>query len=385
MQVIAQGWLVLTLTDDPFFLGLVGAAAYTPLLVLGLFGGLIADRLPKRRTLVGAQAVELLLALGLFVLTATGRIEVWHIVALAGALGLVEAIGTPTRHAFVIEMVGREDVANAIALNVSIFNVARVMGPAVAGVMIAATGTASVFLVNALTYLAVIVGLLLMRPETLLSPPLFRRRGGVRGTLGDLAEGLAYVRRTPTLRIVIMTLGVVSIFGVNFEVLGPPLARDVLGADAAGYGFLMSAFGVGALMSALGIAFVGTRPIALAAGAIALGLSELVLAASGLLAVSVVLMAIAGMGAIGMGTTGNLTLQLAAPDRLRGRVVSLYAVVFDGTAPIGGLIMGAIASNAGVAMALTLGGAVSAVTGVFVAVAVRRLASRPAAGGAPVG
>jgi len=378
MQIVAQGWLVLTLTDDPFYLGLVGAAAYTPLLVLGLFGGLIADRLPKRRTLVAALSLELLLALGLFGLTVTGEIEVWHILALAGAFGLVEAIGTPTRHAFVIEMVGREDVGNAIALNVSMFNVARIVGPAVAGIMIAATGTATVFLVNALSYLAVIGGLLQMRPEALLSPPPTRRGGGVRGILADLGEGLAYVRRTPSLRIVVVTLGVVSIFGVNFEVLGPPLARDVLGTDAAGYGFLMSAYGVGALASALGIAFLGTRPIALAAGAIALGLSELLLAASGSLVVSVGLMTLAGLGAIGMGTTGNLTLQLGAPDRLRGRVVSLYAVVFDGTAPIGGLIMGAIASGAGVATALVLGGSVSALVGVLVAFGLRRHAARAA-------
>jgi predicted MFS family arabinose efflux permease len=373
MQVVAMGWLVLDLSQDPFTLGLLGAASYGPLLVFGLFGGLVADRLPKRRTLILAQAAEMILAIALFTLTISGRIEVWQILMLALGFGLVEAIGTPTRHAFVIEIVGREDVANAIALNVSMFNVARVVGPAVAGVLITTTGIASVFLVNALSYLAVIVALVGMRPEELHSPPPIRRSHGTRGALADLAEGIRFVAGEPFLRLVVVALGIVSVFGINFEVLGPPLARNVLGTDAAGFGFLMSGYGAGALAAALAIAFVGTRPMIVAIGAAILGVSELALAGSGSLSVSVILMALAGLGAIAMGTTGNLTLQLGAPDQLRGRVVSLYTVVFDGTAPIGGLIMGAIASGAGVAAALAIGGAFSLVAGLGVAFTLQRL------------
>jgi MFS family permease len=178
--------------------------------------------------------------------------------------------------------------------------------------------------------------------------------------------------------VTVAVLGLVSIFGINMQVLGPPLARDVLGSDAAGYGFLMSGFGVGALVAALGITVLGTRPGTVVAGAVALGVAEIALGVSRSLPLSLALAAIAGLGAVAVAATGNVTLQLAAPDQMRGRVMSVYAVVFDGTAPIGGLLMGAIASNAGAAVAIGLGGAASALTGVAGALWLRRIADRAA-------
>ncbi len=376
MQVIAQSWLVLILTGDPFLLGVVGAAQHGPLLLGGLFGGLIADALPKHRTIVVAQVLEMLLALALFALTASGVIEVWHILVLAVALGVVTAVEVPTRQAFAIEMVGREDVANAVALNVSTFNTARVIGPAIAGFVIAVSDVSVVFLINSLSYLVVVIALLVMRTEALLGPNPIPHQNGIRTALGDLVDGLNYVRHAPLVRLTLVTLGVVSIFGINLQVLGPFLARDVLQADASGYGLLMSAFGAGALAAAVGITVLGTRPVMIPIGAMLLGASLVVLAGSRFLPLSLGLLVLGGIGAIGMGATGNVTLQLQAPDRLRGRVMSVYVVVFDGTAPIGGLMMGAIASQAGVPVALAIGGGVSAGMGLLAAIWLRGISLR---------
>lgn len=373
MQVIAQGWLVLVLTDDPFVLGVVVAAQFVPLLLLGLFGGLIADRLPRRPTLIVTQALEMGLAMILFGLTASGTVTIWQIILLAAALGLVNAIDTPTRQSFGIEMVGRDDIANAVALNVSTFNIARVVGPAIAGLVIALTSIPVAFLINGLSYIAVIVALLMMRSDALLSPLPAPRQRGIHQIADNLTEGLEYVRRTPLVLMAVVILGFVSIFGINFMVLGPPLARDILHSDASGYGLLMSAFGIGALGSALAIAIYGPRTGMIAVAPVLLGLSLIGLSLSRSESLSLALMAVAGLGVVGTGATGNTTLQVAVPDRLRGRVMSVYLVVFDGTAPIGGLIMGAIASSAGVAVALWIGGGLSAIAGLVAAIWLGRI------------
>ena len=385
MQVIAQSWLVLELTGDPFLLGVVVAAQFGPILLLGLFGGLIADGLPKRRTLIVTQGLEMVLALVLFGLTITGEVTVWHVIVLAAALGLVNAIDTPTRQSFAIEMVGKNDVANAVALNVSTFNTARVLGPAIAGLVIASIGIPAVFLINGLSYLAVITALLIMRTDALQSSPSIARPAGIREVLENLVEGLGYVWHAPLLLLVVVLLGVVSIFGINFVVLGPPLARDILHADVSGYGLLMSAFGAGALVSAVGIAMFGSRPATMAVAAMSLGVCLIALSSSSWLPLSLVLMALAGFGVVGTGATGNMTLQLGAPDHLRGRVISVYVVVFDGTAPIGGLITGAIASSAGVATALWIGGGVCAIAGVVAAVCLSLIGRSPATSTGPRG
>ncbi|MBA3877192.1 MAG: MFS transporter [Anaerolinea sp.] len=364
MQSVAQGWLVLQLTGDPFWLGVVAAAQFGPVLLLGLFGGLIADGLPKRRTLVVTQTIAMILALALFGLTVTGAVQVGHIVILALLLGCVNAIDMPTRQAFAVEMVGREDIGNAVALNSAIFNGARVLGPAIAGLTIGATDISVAFLVNGISFLAVIVAYLAMDERALASPPRLARPTTVGGVVADLAEGLHYVRTTPIVLLSVLVIGLVATFGMNFSVIIPALARDVLRVGATGYGFLMAATGVGSFTVAIAIAFGRrSRPALIGLGGAALGVAELLLAASGSYGISLIAMFIVGLGGIGMAATGNTTIQLHVPDHLRGRVMSVYTTVFAGSTPIGGLVVGALASAYGVPAAIAVGGAASLLAG----------------------
>ncbi len=381
MQSVAQAWLVLQLTGDPFVLGVVAAAQFLPVLVLGLFGGVLADQLPKRRTLMVTQAVSMALAFVLFGLTVTHVVQVWHILLLATLLGVSNAIDMPTRQAFAIEMVGREDIGNAVALNSATFNMARILGPAVAGLVIGATDISFAFLVNGLSFLAVLGGLFVMRDEDLRAGPRIPRPASVRELGTNLAEGLRYVRTTEVVLMAVLVIGLVSTFGMNFSVLVPALAKDVLRSDASGYGFLMAASGVGSFIAAIGIAFATrTRLSVIALGALLLGLAEIVTGWSRLFPITLVAMAFVGAGGIAMSATVNTTIQLAVPDILRGRVISVYTTVFAGSTPIGGLIMGAIASRAGVDVALVVGGAISAIVGALGWIWVRRTRARRTAG-----
>jgi MFS family permease len=362
MQMVAQSWLVLSLTGDPFMLGLVAAAQYSPVLAFGLFGGLVADNLPKRRILIGTQAVMMTMALILFVLTATHLVQVWHVLLVALGLGMAQAIDMPTRNSFSVEMVGREDVANAVALNSALFNGARILGPAVAGLTIGAFDISVAFLINGLSFVGVLAGLVMMSERELRSPPPMPRPSSVRGALGSLAEGLGYVRRTPLVLLAVVTVGLVSTFGMNWTVLIPSLARDVLGTDASGYGFLMSASGIGAFLAALWIAFSRrSRPVLIGVGALVLGSLEIVLGISRVYPLSLLAMLIVGIGSVAMTATANTTVQLNAPEQLRGRVMSVYMTIYVGATPIGSLIMGALASQFGTAFAVGFGGLMSAI------------------------
>jgi MFS family permease len=361
MQSVAQSWLILGLTQDPLYLGVVAAAQFTPVLLFGLFGGVIADAVPKRGTLIATQSTMMLLALILWALTAAGVVQVWMILVLALLLGIANAVDMPVRQAFSVEMVGREDVGNAVALNSAMFNSARIIGPAVAGLTIGVAGVAIAFLVNGLSYLAVIAGLFLMRDSELRLPPPSPRPRTPRAVVDSLAEGLRYVRATPIVLLAVLVVGVVATFGMNFSVLVPAYTQDVLHADAAVYGFLMSASGIGSLLAALWIAFNATGdPRLLVGGALLLGLAETALAAVGMVWVALALMFLVGVGAIAMTATANTAIQLAVPDVLRGRAISVYTTVFAGSTPIGGLIMGAIASGLGVPVAFLVGGGISA-------------------------
>ncbi len=359
MQTVAQSWLVQELTGDPFMIGVVWAAQFLPVMFLGLFGGLLADALPKRRTLVGTQAVKMTLSFVMFALVLSGSVEVWQVVVLALLGGLTNVFDMPTRQAFSVEMVGREDIANAVALNSAMFNGARIVGPAVAGVAIGVFGLATAFLVDAVSFIAVIAALLAMRDAELYAPPPMARPGSVAEVMAGVREGLRYVRMTPLVLLAISVLGLIATFGMNFPVIIPALAQDVLKVGASGYGFLMAASGIGSLTAALTIAFTGrARPWLLAAGGTLVGLGEIGLALSGLYALSLGLMFLIGLGAISMAATANTTIQLAVPDHLRGRVMSVYVTVFAGSTPIGGLLMGAIASTFGVGVSLAAGGIV---------------------------
>ena len=380
MQQVAQAWLVLDLThNDPFMLGLVTALAFLPVLVLGLFGGLIADALPKRRTLIVTQVVQMFLAFVLFGLVVSGAVQVWHILVLATILGITNAVDMPTRQAFIVEMVGRDDVANAVALNSAVFNGARIIGPAVAGLTIGLFGgnVSPAFLLNGFSFLAVIVAYAAMRQSELQAPPRFDRPHSVREVGASLGEGLRYVRRTELVLLATVTVGLVSMFGMNFGVTIPALARTVLHTDATGYGFLMTATGIGSLIAALTIAFSGrSRPVIVPLGALVLGVALAAAALVGTFALALVAMLFVGMGAIGMAATANTTVQLVVPDALRGRVISVYTTVFVGSTPIGGLLMGWIASVYGVQMSLALGGIGCLVTGTLAFVWLRRIRGR---------
>jgi MFS family permease len=376
MQQVAQAWLVLSLTGDPFVLGAVTAVAFLPVLVLGLFGGLIADALPKRRTLMATQTIQMVLAFVLCGLTATGTVRVWQIFVLAALLGITNAVDMPTRQAFTMEMVGRDDVANAVALNSAMFNGARIIGPAIAGLTIGFFGgdVAVAFLINGLSFLAVIVAYAAMRQADLRPLPAMALPRSVGEVRTSLAEGLRYVRHTELVLLATVTVGVVATFGMNFGVTIPALAQEVLHTDATGYGFLMTASGIGSLVAALLIAFSGrSRAVLIPLGALLLGIALFAASMVQLYPAALVAMLFVGFGAIAMAATANTTVQLTAPDALRGRVISVYTTVFVGSTPVGGLLMGWIASSYGVDVSLAVAGVACAVMAIAALAWLRRI------------
>jgi MFS family permease len=390
MQSLAQAWLLLTLVGNdqaPLYLGLLGAVQFLPVLVLGLFGGIIADLLPKRPMLIGTQTAAGLLALVLGGLVYFQVVAVWHVFLLAFLLGLVNAVDMPSRQSFVVEMVGGDDIANAIALNSAVFNGARIIGPAIGGMMIYAVGTAACFIFNGLSYGAVVIGLLAMRDSELRPAarlPMPRSLGAVRTNLG---EGLGYVRRTPVVLLAITVIGLVSTFGMNFNVVLPILAASVLNVGPAGAGALYAAMGAGALTAALFVAMLARpRLRILLGGGMVLGASELVLASTTSYSVALVAVFVAGVGAISTAISANSLVQITVPGPLRGRVMSVYTTVFAGSTPIGNGLTGGFGGLWGTPVALVMNGAVVIVAEAAAAVAVLRgFVPRVGGGGADKG
>ena len=364
MQAVAQSWLVLVLTDDPLMLGLVAAAQWLPVLFLGLFGGLIADALPKRQTLVVVESLMGVLAIVLGLLTLAGVVEVWMVLVLAAFLGCLNAVEMPVRQAFAVEMVGREDIVNAVALNSALFNGARVIGPAVAGLAIAAFDISIAFLINGFSYVGVVAALLLMRDAELHLRPPIARPHSVGDVVASVGEGVGYVRTTPLVLFAVVTVGLAATIGMNFQVTIAPFARDTLGGDASTFGFLMTASGLGSVTAAL---FLATRrrasARAIGVGAVGLGTGLVIAALLPQFGVALVALFVAGAGAIWMAANGNTLIQSTVPDELRGRVMSVYTTVFAGSTPFGGIIAGALASALGAAAAIGIGGAVTIVVG----------------------
>jgi MFS family permease len=360
MQSVGEAWLVLKLTNDPVALGIVAACAFGPVLILGLFGGIVADSVSKRKALYVTQVVAGLLALTTGTLVATGVVQVWMIYVIALLLGVNSSFDMPIRQSFVVEMVGREDIGKAVALNSAVFNMSRIVGPAIGGLTIAAFGIAPLYFLNALSYIAVIFSLWRMRPEEFHAVPHMEVVRTARGIFDRLAEGLRYVRNNEQILLAISILTVVSTFSMNFNVLGPLLAANVLHGDADTYGFLMAASGAGSLAGALLIAF-GARPtmMRLISGTFVAGVGLLLLSLSSSFGPDLVLMFVIGWGTISMAATCNTIIQLNVPDVLRGRVMSVYTTLFAGTTPIGGLFSGAVAAAAGVPAALGIGGIVA--------------------------
>ena len=364
MQQVAQAWLVLQLTGDPIWLGIVATAQFLPVMVFGLFAGVAADAFSKRRVLIGTQVSMMILAAVLAVLVIANVVQVWMIVGLAFLLGIANAVDMPVRQSFAVELVGREDVSAAVALNSAMFNGARVVGPAAAGLAIGAFGVAAAFALNAVSFLAVILGLWLMDERELRIGARIARPSSIGAVTRNLAEGLAYVRQTRIVLLATVVVGTVATVGMNFGVLIPAFAQHDLGSDATGYGFLMAASGIGSLLAALRLVFGGRpRPIRLASGALILGVASVALAVCRIFPLSLALMVVVGFGSILMAATANATIQLAVPDHLRGRVMSVYTTVFSASVPIGGLTMGAVASGFGASLAIALGGILSVTVG----------------------
>ncbi|MEA2515334.1 MAG: hypothetical protein QOJ59_4823, partial [Thermomicrobiales bacterium] len=358
MQTTAQSWLVVSMTASAFKLGLVNVCQFAPVLVLGLFAGVVIDRVPKRLVLLGTQAASALLAATIAILDGTGQIRLWQVYAVGLGIGIVNAFDMPSRQAFVVEMVGKEDLTNAIALNSSVFNAGRLVGPAVAGLLIASFGTAVCFGLNAISFLAVIASLLMMR----ITEVRVQRTGS---GLALLREGLAYVRATPVVLLTITLAGFVATFGMNFSVWVPVLAKQEFAVGADGFGILLSALGLGSLAGALALAFFGrgARPSVMLMAAATLGIGELLLAvATGFSAPVVVALLLLPLMGFAMTMTmamANTTVQMSTPNELRGRVLSVYLTVFAGSAPFGALLAGAAANGFGTAASIAMGGAVT--------------------------
>lgn len=354
MQVVAQAWLVLTLTGSGVALGVTAALQFLPMLVLGVWGGVVADRFDKRRVLIVTQVAFATLALALWALVVTGAVALWMVYVLALGLGLVAVVDMPTRQAFVTEMVGSEEVGNAVGLNSAVFNTGRLVGPAVAGVVIASLGVAPCFLVNAISYAAVLAGLCAMRPDE-----LYRQAPVVAGP-GQVRAGLRYVWSTPELRSTILLVAAVGTFGLNFTVGLPLLARFAFDGGPRLFGTLSSAMALGSLTGALVIAGRPrpTRRMLLGAAA-AFGISTMIAAASPTpLTVGLVLVP-TGVAAMLFLATANSTLQLTSDPAMRGRVMALYGLVFLGSTPLGGPLVGWVSEMWGARVGLALGGAVT--------------------------
>jgi MFS family permease len=361
MQQLAQDWLVLQITDRPLPVGITTALQFSPVLLLGIWGGLVADRIDKRRLLLTTQGVMGALALALGILTATGAVRLWMIYLLALLLGCATSFDMPARQAFVTEMVGPDHLSNAVGLNSAVFNCGRIIGPAAAGVLIGVVGIAPAFLVNAFSYLAVIAGLLLMRPGD-----LFRNKPVERSD-GQVRDGLRYVWATPTLRSTLLLMSVVATLGLNFRVTLPLLARFTFDGGPDLYGLLASMVAAGSVVGALATASRSrpTRAVLLWSVAVFGAASLLAAVAASPLIEAIVLVPL-GFSSIAWMATANSTVQLGSAPEMRGRVMSIYGLLFLGSAPLGAMLVGWLSEHYGPRSSLVLGG-VSSLAAVAVA------------------
>ncbi|MFC7451251.1 MFS transporter [Rhodococcus daqingensis] len=375
MQAVAQAWLVLQLTGSGTALGLVVALQTLPVLLFGPYGGVVADRMDKRRLMIGLQSMMGILALVLGVLTVTGAVTLWQVYVLAFLLGVNNSFENPARQAFVLEMVGPEDLRNAVSLNSVLVNAARAVGPAVAGIVIAAGGLGFCFLLNAVSFVAVVASLTTLDVGALRPAPPAQRRPG------QLREGLRYVRRTPTLLVPLLMMALVGCLAYEFQVVLPVLARDTFGGDASVYGFMTAAMGFGAVVGGLFVAARGKTGIPALVGAATLfGVLIAAAALAPTLWLELVILVLVGAASVGFLSIGNSTLQLEAEPGMRGRVMALWSVAFLGSTPIGGPIAGAVAEQFGGRVALAMGAAACLVAAAAAALVVRRPARTAGAG-----
>jgi len=365
MQTTGQAWLVLRITGSPLALGTVTTLQFLPITILSLFGGVVADRFPKRKFLMFTQTTSMLQAAVLFVLVATDTVQLWHIYVLAVILGTTNSFDSPTRQSFPIELVGREHLANAVALNSTMFNTARILGPSIAGIVISTAGLPVTFLCNSLSFLGALTALALMRPREMRALPP-RRPGG--NVFRQIGEGLSYAAHTPRVLYLFILLGFIGTFGYNFTVIIPLVAEFVLNVGPSRFGLLTSFLGAGSLIAAMGLAGfgAGSPRVALLA---ALGFVALfaLLAASPWYWATAVLFLCLGFAGLTFTKTISTNLQLTVPDELRGRIMSINFLLVAGSTPLGGYLTGLLSEAWGVPAAL---GAESALCGLGVLLAV---------------
>jgi MFS family permease len=360
MQSVAQSWLVYRLTGSVVLLGMIGFASQIPVFLLTPIGGTAADRYNRHRILLVTQSIAMVLAFILAFLTLTDRIEIWHLFVIASGFGLANAFDIPARQAFAVDMVGKEDLINAIALNSSMFNGARIVGPAIAGLLVAAVGEAWCFFGNAVSYIAVLSGLLMMRIT-----PVLRQPTG--SPLANIAEGFGYVIRTKPVLALLLLLGLVSLMGMPYSVLMPIFAEQILQGDSSTLGFLMGASGTGALAAALVLAsrkhvFGLGRWVMLACGGF--GISLILFSFSRSFWLSALLLVPVGFAMMTQMSSSNTLIQAMIPDELRGRVMAVYSMMFMGMAPLGSLLAGTLAGIIGAPETVALGGIVCVVAAV---------------------
>jgi MFS family permease len=371
MQRVAQDWLVLELSDSPVAVGVATALQALPTLFLGLWGGLLVDRLDRRKTIIGTQAVSAVLAAALAVLTLTGVVQLWMVFGLALGLGLVTVLDVPARQAFITEMVGPDDYVNAQSLNSTVHNAGRLIGPAVAGLLIAWVGSGAAFAINAVSFIAVLVSLFRMDPDRLdRAEPLPRERG-------QALEGLRYVWGRADLRACLVLVAVVALFGQNFRVVLPLFARDVLGGGAETYGWLTSALGAGAVVGALATAARETVTAwAMLLAAAAFAVVSILLAGAPGLVVALGLLVGLGIANICFNTLARVLLQLGADASMQGRVIALHAIVFTGSTPFGGPMIGWVCEQFGARVGLLVSGVAPLVVALALLPTLRRVHRR---------
>lgn len=369
MQNIGLAWLVLQLTGSPVLLGIATAVQFLPVLLFSIFAGPLVDRFPKKQVLLLTQSCLMVLAVLLFLLAGFRTAQYWQILVLSFALGLVNTLDIPTRQSFIIEMVGRQDLMNAISLNSTVFNLARVVGPAVAGLLIAGLGTATCFLVNALSFLAVIGALLLI--EVPGAPfPREANRVNLNEVLASMNEGLHYIASKPRILFPIVLMALLSTFVINYNVVVPLFAQDVLGGDAVHFGLLMTSMGLGSLLAAIVLALRSRRGPQARVLAVSSFLMSLFFTLTGL--TDTFFLACAALGLVGFFTVSfsascNAYIQIQTEDRMRGRVMSVYALVFGGVTPIGSYYAGQVSESFGVKICMVVSGGIGILSSAFIA------------------
>ena len=376
MQNVAMYWFVLTLTHDPIAIGILSFCRFGPFTLLGLFSGVIADRFDNRKTVIVTQSVQMGLSAVLAIDALTGHATAWHVYAIAALSGTALVLDAPARQSLTFRMVGRDELPNAIALNSSLFNIARIAGPALGGVVIAVVGVGWCFAGNAVSFLAVLASLVLMRPADFFPVGQRERPTLWRGT----REGLAYVRNSRSMLVILGMMVVFASLCFNFNILLPVLAKQTLDAGPRTFGVLSAAFGAGALIGALSAAALArARWRTMLIGALGFALCELAIAPVRTVSLDVVLLFACGIFFTSYTANANARLQLDTPDHLRGRVLSLYYYAWNGLAPLGGLVVGWLSATGGTQLAFTVAGGSGLAMALVGALAVRRPAAAPIA------